>query len=227
VSGVDEVGGLAAVDSLHQSAMEEGVLDVELVDRPVPREGEGEDDTDGGELDDGVEGLIIVHFGALGEAPKDLAGLVAVEGAIRSQLVAKEPLVGDHIGAGWTRHHVPDVVGQQGCVLLHGPTLVLVDEGGANGGGDRGGVRWSSGRISGQDQPVDRPKDTGGAASHHRVNVPGVAVNGDRVVHRRLRRRRCGRPVAMINDGGVGESGRARRGARVRGRRGRSAPRRW
>jgi hypothetical protein len=111
VRGVDEAGGLVAVDSHRQSAMEEGILDVELMDRPVPGEGEGEDDTDGGEVDDKAEGLIIVHSGALGEASKDLAGLVAVEGAVRSQLVAKEPLVGDHIGAGWTRHQVLCVFG--------------------------------------------------------------------------------------------------------------------
>jgi hypothetical protein len=94
VSGVDEAGGLVAVDSLRQSAMEEGVLDVELVDRLVLGEGEGEDDTDGGELDDGARGLMIVHSRALGEAPKDPAGLIAIEGAVRSQLVAKEPLAG-------------------------------------------------------------------------------------------------------------------------------------
>jgi hypothetical protein len=41
----------------------------------------------------------------------------------------------------------------------------------------------SSGRISSQDQPVDWPNDTGGVASHHRVDVPGVTVNGDRVIH--------------------------------------------
>jgi hypothetical protein len=130
--------------------------------------------------------------------------------------MAKEPLSGDHIGARWTRHQVPSVVGQQGRVLLHGTTPVRDDEGGANGGGGRGGVRWSCGRISGQDHPVDRPKDTGGAASHHRVDVPGVAVNGDQVVHRRLRGHRRGRLAAMINNGGVGESGRARRGPWVR-----------
>jgi hypothetical protein len=104
VGGVDKANGLAAVDSLRQSAMKEGVLDVELVDRRVPGEGEGEDGADGGELDDGAEGLIVVHAGALGEAPKNPVGLVAVEGAIRSQLVAKEPLVSDHIGAGRTWH---------------------------------------------------------------------------------------------------------------------------
>jgi hypothetical protein len=69
--------------------MKEGVLDVELMDRPVLREGEGEHGADGGELDDGAEGLVVVHSRALGEAPKNPAGLVSVEGAIRSQLVAK------------------------------------------------------------------------------------------------------------------------------------------
>jgi hypothetical protein len=51
--------------------MKEGVLDVELMDRPVTGEGEGEDNADSGELDDGAEGLVIVHVGALGETPKD------------------------------------------------------------------------------------------------------------------------------------------------------------
>jgi hypothetical protein len=59
--------------------MEEGVLDVKLMDRLVPGEGEGENNTNGGELDDGAKGLVIVHSGTLGEASKDPAGLVAVE----------------------------------------------------------------------------------------------------------------------------------------------------
>jgi hypothetical protein len=94
--------------------MEESVLDVELMDHPIPGEGEGEDGVNGGELDDGAEGLVIVHSRALGEAPKDPAGLVVVEGAVRGQLVAKEPLVSDHIGARRMWHQVLGVVGQQG-----------------------------------------------------------------------------------------------------------------
>jgi hypothetical protein len=102
-----------------------------------------------------------------------------------------------------------------------------VGEGSANGKGHRGSVEWSVGRISYQDQPVDGAKNASGAPSHHRVDVSGVAVDGDWVVYGRLgadRRNvesgRFGRLTAVIDDGGVGEAGRARRRARVGGRRG-------
>jgi hypothetical protein len=78
------------------------------------------------------------------------------------------------------------VVGQEGRVLLHSSSPVWVGESGANGGGDRGGIRWNGSRINCQDQPVDRPKNASGAPGHHRVDVPGVTVDGDRVVHRWL-----------------------------------------
>jgi hypothetical protein len=50
----------ADLNSLRQSALEEGILDVELMDRPVP----GEDGSNDGELDDRAEGLVVVHSGA-------------------------------------------------------------------------------------------------------------------------------------------------------------------
>jgi hypothetical protein len=78
--------------------VEEGILDVELMDRPVLRESQGKDDTNSGELDDGVEGLVIVHSRAPSEALKDPTGLVEVEGDVQGQLVAKEPLTSNHIG---------------------------------------------------------------------------------------------------------------------------------
>jgi hypothetical protein len=92
--------------------VEEGILDVELMDRLVPGEGEGEDSSNGGELDNGAEGLVVVHSEALDEAPNDPTGFVAVEGVVRGQLVAKKPLAGDHVGAWWTRRQVPGVVGK-------------------------------------------------------------------------------------------------------------------
>jgi hypothetical protein len=68
------------------------------------QEGEGEVGVDGGELDDGAESIVVVHSRTLGESSKDPTDLVAVEGAVQGQLVAKETLAGDHVGAWWTRH---------------------------------------------------------------------------------------------------------------------------
>jgi hypothetical protein len=86
-SGVDEAGGLAAVDSFRQSAVEEGIIDIELMNCPVPGEGEGGNGPSGGELDNRAGGHVVVHSEALGEASKDPMGLA--EGAIRGQLVEK------------------------------------------------------------------------------------------------------------------------------------------
>jgi hypothetical protein len=147
-------------------------------------------------------------------------GLVALEGAVRGQFVAKEPLVGDHVGAWWTWHHVPGVVGQQSHVLLHNTTPVWVGEGGTNGGGHRGGVRRRGNRISCQDEPVDGVENAG-APSHHQVDVPRIMVDGDWVVHRRLgadrrdvENRGHGLLATVIDEGMVGEASRARRRAR-------------
>jgi hypothetical protein len=102
-----------------------------------------------------------------------------------------------------------------------------VGEGSANRGGHRGSVEWSAGRSSCQDQPVDGAENASGAPSHHRVDVPRVAVDGDRVIygrlgadHRDVESGGCGRLAVVIDDAGVGETGRGRRRARVGGRRG-------
>jgi hypothetical protein len=66
------------------------------------------------------------------------------------------------------------------------------------------------------------------------VDVAGVAVDGDRVVYGRLGVDRrnvesggCGQLAAVIDDGGVGKAGRARRWARVGGAEVVPWPRRW
>jgi hypothetical protein len=74
-------------------------------------EGEGEDSPNGGRLDDGVEGLIVVHSGALSEALMDPTGLVSIQGVIDLEFVMVNPLASDHVGARGTQHSVPGVVG--------------------------------------------------------------------------------------------------------------------
>jgi hypothetical protein len=67
VCGVNEAGGLRAVDYLEECAVKEGVLDVELVHGPAPGDSQGQHSLDGSRLDDGAEGLVILHPGALSE----------------------------------------------------------------------------------------------------------------------------------------------------------------
>jgi hypothetical protein len=43
--------------------MVEGVLDVKLIHRPILGDSQSQQSPDGGRIDDGVEGLIIVHPG--------------------------------------------------------------------------------------------------------------------------------------------------------------------
>jgi hypothetical protein len=108
---------------------------------------------------------------------------------------------------------------------------VGVGEGGENVGGDRGGARRGGSRVSRQDQPNDGAKNVGCVASHHQVDVPGVATDVDRVVHRKLgagrwgiERQGCGPLAAVVDEGGVGEANHARRRGWVNGTRGIGPP---
>jgi hypothetical protein len=52
---------------------------VQLVDRPIPGEGEGEDNPNNDELDDEAKCLVVVQSGTLSEALKDPTFLVVVK----------------------------------------------------------------------------------------------------------------------------------------------------
>jgi hypothetical protein len=71
VSGVNEVGGLAAIDCLRERVVEEGVLKIQMVNSLVLRERESKVRTV-----HMVAGL--VHIGALGEPPEDPTSLIPV-----------------------------------------------------------------------------------------------------------------------------------------------------
>jgi hypothetical protein len=117
-AGVDKSGRLLAVDNLVESAMEEGILDVKLTDGPGARDSNVEDKPNGGGLDDGAESLIVVDAGTLEEAAKNPARLAPSQGAVGVKLVMKDPLAGDHVGAGRARHERPCVVVDEGLVLI-------------------------------------------------------------------------------------------------------------
>jgi hypothetical protein len=121
VSRDDKPNGLSAVDRLRQGAMEEGVLHIELVDRPVPGQRESQDSPDGDRLDHRTEGLVVVDPGTLGKAPEHIAGLVPLQGPVGVQLQLEDLFPGDHVGTMGTRHQVLGAVSLESLVLLfHG-----------------------------------------------------------------------------------------------------------
>lgn len=97
--------------------------------------------------------------------------------------------------------------GQHGRVLLRGATPVRINESDANGGGNRGGVRRS---LDHEYQTVDGTENVGGATSRHQVDVAGITVDGDWVVHQGLVQERAGGLVGrgsgslttMLDEGG-------------------------
>jgi hypothetical protein len=110
------------------------------------------------------------------------------------------------------------VVGQQGHVLLQSATSVGVGKGRTKRG-DWGGVRRS---VSCQNQQVDGAENASCVASHHQVDVLGVAMDGERVVHGEAwcglagrREPRSGPPAAAVDEVRVSEAGRARRWGHV------------
>jgi hypothetical protein len=118
VHGVNEAGGLKTVDDLRECAVEEGILDVELVHKSTHGDSQRQHSPNGGMLDDGAEGLITVHPEALSEVLEHPTSLVSVKRAIHHDLVLEDPLVGDDIGPRRSRNQVPCDVRQQGLILL-------------------------------------------------------------------------------------------------------------
>jgi hypothetical protein len=73
--------------------VEKSVLHVELLNRPVTGNSNGEYRAHGGRFHNQAERLIVVHTGALSETPEDPTSLVAIEGAVGAKLVGENPFL--------------------------------------------------------------------------------------------------------------------------------------
>jgi hypothetical protein len=139
VRWIGETRGLAAVDSLSEGAMEEGILHIELLNRPVMEDSSGEHRAHGGRFLNWAESLVVVDSGALSETLKDPASLVAIEGPISTELVCEDSFVSDDVGTLRPWNKVPCPITHQGLVLIfNSRTPIGIDEGSADGGRDQG-----------------------------------------------------------------------------------------
>ena len=110
--------------------MKKRILDIELMNRPVPRMSKCEDCTDSCRFDNGTECFIIVNARALSEASKDPASLVSVQRAISMKFMFENPLASDHVGLVGARNKIPSVVlHQRDIFIFHGATPVRISKG--------------------------------------------------------------------------------------------------
>jgi hypothetical protein len=77
--------------------VEKSVLHVELLNRLLTGNSNGEHRAHGGRFHNRVERLIVVHTRALSETPEDPMSLVAIERAVGAKLVGENPLAGDNV----------------------------------------------------------------------------------------------------------------------------------
>jgi hypothetical protein len=79
---IDETRWLLTVDSLVELTVEEGVLHVQLVNRPGSGSGNAENSPDGRRFDHRTKHLTVVDAVLLGEAANNLARLVTSESPV-------------------------------------------------------------------------------------------------------------------------------------------------
>jgi hypothetical protein len=142
VSRVGKARGLAAEDCLIESAMEEGIFHVELLNGPVTGDSSGEHRVNSGQLYNQAEGLVVVDSGVLSETPEDPTGLVAIKGPVNTELVCEDPLAGDNVGALRLGNQLTGpIVDQSSVLFLHSRTPMGISKCSTSGGGDWGRCR--------------------------------------------------------------------------------------
>jgi hypothetical protein len=142
LSRVGEACGLASEDCLEESAVEEDIFHVELLNGPVTGDSSGEHRVNSGRFYNRAEGLVVVDSGALSETPKDPTDLVAIKGPVSTELVREDSLAGDNVGALRLGNWLPGPIADQGYVLfLHSRMPMGIGKCNTSGGGDRGQCR--------------------------------------------------------------------------------------
>ena len=118
--------------------MEEGILDIKLMNRLAAGEHQREDSPYCGWLDDRTESLGEVNAGALCEAAQHPARLVALKRSIRLELVLENPFASHNVGPRWTWDKIPRAVGQEGVeLLLHSASPIGIGKAAPVGPGNR------------------------------------------------------------------------------------------
>ena len=115
-----EPSRLMAIDSLGKITVQERILDIELVNRPLTGRCKVKYCTYGCWFHHRRESLMEIYSRSLREPSDNPSGFAPLERSVGVELVLEQPLPGDDIGMCWPRHQRPSAVGLQSIILrLH------------------------------------------------------------------------------------------------------------
>ena len=100
---INKTSRLHIINRLVEGAMQESIIDIKLMNRPIMRESNCEHCANGSRLDHGTEGLIKINSKTLSETSKNPTSLLSLKRTISTILMAINPLVGHNIGSRGTR----------------------------------------------------------------------------------------------------------------------------
>jgi hypothetical protein len=104
MSGINKTRRLLTVNHFVKVAVEKGILDIKLTDRPITGDSDAEDEAYGFKLGNRTKGLVVVDAWALRVATDDPTSFATSKHAIRVELMAIDPLADDDVGARCARN---------------------------------------------------------------------------------------------------------------------------
>ena len=90
--------------------MEEGILDIQLMDEPVASSGNNKEATKGGKFGNERESLLVINSLNLSIALSNKSGLVMIDGVVRSIFEFVDPLAADWLSISRQGNQCPSVV---------------------------------------------------------------------------------------------------------------------
>jgi hypothetical protein len=125
--GILKTKRLLTVNFFLKRAMEESIFDVELVNRPLRRDGYTEYYANGAGLNNRRESFIIVNPVLLRKTATNPASFVARKTTVGVEFLMKTPLTRDNVCTRRARNELPGVILKKGRKLLtHGSSPIWV-----------------------------------------------------------------------------------------------------
>jgi phage-related protein len=125
--GVLKTKRLLTINCFLKRTMEESIFDIELVNRPLRRDGYTENCANGAGLNNRRESFIVVNAMLLRKTATNPPSFIARKTTVRVEFLTKNPLTRNDVCTGRSRNKLPGVILKKGRKLIsHGSSPIGV-----------------------------------------------------------------------------------------------------